>query len=335
MNLLSQRLLLAVSISACVGVFAARPAHAQGAPTAAEDSLERVVALQDGAAYRGELLEYVPRDHVTLRLASGQAMRFEWGKIRRISVPGSSRSALEVSPVQPEVAKPLSRSAPSTSRHESESESESEPGEEPEGSPPRARASLPELQLPPDLQAYKDQIVRVALRGDRPKLKLEYLADSIKYEGWAWGMMSWGFGPVEMVAEQWKLACKSPCGVPLARKATYRVLGRDIMTSDAFTLPSHGRDLTLRVRNGSRSLRVAAWVSLMGGTVIATFGSILYSVGALSSSQTSTDTAVKNGGIGLIIPGLAFVVGSIPMFVLSKTRVSVSGTGVRDDGEAD
>lgn len=332
MHLLSKRLLMALSLSASFSFLNASQVLAQEAITS-EESLERVVALHDGASYRGELLEYVPRDHVTLRLASGQAMRFEWGKIRRVSVPTSVRPAPEVAPAQPEAAKPLSRSAPPTTRHESESESE--PSEEPESPPPRSRAPLPELQLPPDLVAYKDQIVRVALRGGQPKLKLEYLADSIKYEGWAWGMMSWGFRPVEMVAEQWKLACKAPCGVPLARKATYRVSGRDIMTSDAFTLPSHGRDMTLRVRNGSRSLRVAAWVSLMGGTVVATFGSILYSVGALSSSQTSTDTAVKNGGIGLMIPGLAFVIGSIPMFVLSKTRVSVSGTGVRDDEEAE
>ena len=50
------------------------------APSAALASTERV-HLNDGSTYEGELVEKVPNDHVTLKLATGEVRRFEWGAI--------------------------------------------------------------------------------------------------------------------------------------------------------------------------------------------------------------------------------------------------------------
>jgi hypothetical protein len=48
----------------------------------ASDALRDVgVATKDGATYRGELVEKVPGDHVTLKLASGDVKRFAWADV--------------------------------------------------------------------------------------------------------------------------------------------------------------------------------------------------------------------------------------------------------------
>src|SRR5580704_5570203 len=43
------------------------------------------VATKDGATYRGELVEKVPGDHVTLKLASGEIKRFAWTDVADIA----------------------------------------------------------------------------------------------------------------------------------------------------------------------------------------------------------------------------------------------------------
>jgi hypothetical protein len=44
------------------------------------------VATKDGATYRGELVEKVPADHVTLKLASGEVKRFAWADVADIAI---------------------------------------------------------------------------------------------------------------------------------------------------------------------------------------------------------------------------------------------------------
>lgn len=50
------------------------------APGAMAQELERV-DTKDGSTYRGELVERVLDDHVTLKLATGEVKRFEWSEI--------------------------------------------------------------------------------------------------------------------------------------------------------------------------------------------------------------------------------------------------------------
>jgi hypothetical protein len=45
---------------------------------AASDDATITVWTRDGATYRGEIVERVPNDHVTIKLATGETKRFEW-----------------------------------------------------------------------------------------------------------------------------------------------------------------------------------------------------------------------------------------------------------------
>ncbi len=61
------------------------------------DTTDRVVLLNNGAVYHGEVVELEPRSHVIIRLPSGSVRRFEWRDLRRIggtpapSTPAASR----------------------------------------------------------------------------------------------------------------------------------------------------------------------------------------------------------------------------------------------------
>lgn len=41
------------------------------------------VVTKSGAKYRGELVEEVPNDHITIKLATGEVKRFAWGEVER------------------------------------------------------------------------------------------------------------------------------------------------------------------------------------------------------------------------------------------------------------
>jgi hypothetical protein len=75
------------------------PVMAEPAASPAAESTERIVTLNDGAIYRGELLEYVPQSHVVLRLATGQVKRFEWRQIDHMSRPVGGESAEKLAPL--------------------------------------------------------------------------------------------------------------------------------------------------------------------------------------------------------------------------------------------
>jgi hypothetical protein len=60
---------------------AVRPARAQSAPQEAAPVGTDVVKLLDGSVYRGTIVEFVPRDHVTLRIATGEVRRFRMADV--------------------------------------------------------------------------------------------------------------------------------------------------------------------------------------------------------------------------------------------------------------
>lgn len=47
------------------------------------DEAQVTVVTKGGAKYRGELVEEVPNDHVTIKLATGEVKRFAWGEVER------------------------------------------------------------------------------------------------------------------------------------------------------------------------------------------------------------------------------------------------------------
>lgn len=71
----------------------AQPAIATEPVIEPSDSTDRVVILNNGAVYRGEVVELEPRSHVVLRLASGAVRRFEWRDLRRVGGTSASPPA--------------------------------------------------------------------------------------------------------------------------------------------------------------------------------------------------------------------------------------------------
>ena len=61
---------------------------------------DEVVTLHDGSRFRGTLVELVPHDHVTLKLATGEVRRFDWANVEKTEEVGAS--APPSAPVQPQ-----------------------------------------------------------------------------------------------------------------------------------------------------------------------------------------------------------------------------------------
>ena len=94
-------LVIALSLAAPYAAFAADPAPAVDA--AAQD-----VLFKNGSKVRGQVIDIMPGDHVTIRFKSGEARRFEWVDIDRV-MPASGP---EPPPLPPAPPKPLPTTAP-------------------------------------------------------------------------------------------------------------------------------------------------------------------------------------------------------------------------------
>ena len=73
--------------------------HAQVVQAAAS---ERIVRLPNGSIYRGELVELVPDDHITIRLATGAVKRFDWASITSVSTPAPAETGTPAPAATPE-----------------------------------------------------------------------------------------------------------------------------------------------------------------------------------------------------------------------------------------
>lgn len=50
---------------------------------------DQLVVLHDGSRFRGTLVELVPNDHVTIKLATGEVRRFAWGDVEKSEEVGA------------------------------------------------------------------------------------------------------------------------------------------------------------------------------------------------------------------------------------------------------
>lgn len=155
------------------------------------------------------------------------------------------------------------------------------------------------------------------LKSPEKDMELQFLAGTFEFNGWGWGFGTSGF--VSGVGEQWKTMCEYPCAAPVARKATFRIVGPDVRASEAFTLPARGRGFLLHVQPGRPGTRIAAWVVLTLGGVLAATGGVLL----LSFLPKDNTSAGALGGGALFGVGLAGVFGSIPLFLKSQTNVEI------------
>lgn len=268
---------------------------------ASPDALERIVVCTDGAIYRGEILEYEPRDHITLRLVSGKSKRIEWSNVKSSAAVGHSPIAAEheqrsnsATPVRP----PPVSASPS-------------PTQPPRDNAPRVAG----MRLPQDLRPYAKLIANLRVQSNQPEVDVQYLADSLQVDVWQ------GLVPMTVSAEKWQLACEAPCGVPVAKTAVFRIVGEEINTSANFTLPKQGHDFTLFVKGGSKSTRVAAWTVLVLGIMGGSIGTGMLSF--VGSTDKQFDMTLGKASLGLLGSGAGMMLLSIPLFLGSRTGLTM------------
>lgn len=89
------------------GVFSAVPVGAMAqvspgsVPSQPAGPVERTVVTGDGAMYRGEVIEYVIGDHITLKLDSGEVRRIPFSDAAHISPPRPKTPPAAVAPSPP------------------------------------------------------------------------------------------------------------------------------------------------------------------------------------------------------------------------------------------
>lgn len=108
-RLLAMFWLILGSVAMSAGDGRAQPAIQVGDVS---DPGDRIVSLTDGSIFRGEVLEYVPRHHLTLRLATGQAHRIEWAQIKRVVIARPAAQASSPPRAETPAAPPVRRAAP-------------------------------------------------------------------------------------------------------------------------------------------------------------------------------------------------------------------------------
>ncbi len=82
-------------------IFAARPAYAD----------QETVHLTNGSVFSGELVEKIPGDHVTIKLATGEIRKIEWSDIAPQNAVAAPTGALPQVVVAPSVPTPPPRPA--------------------------------------------------------------------------------------------------------------------------------------------------------------------------------------------------------------------------------
>lgn len=297
---------------------ASAAAAQQAAPT------EYMVTLKTGAIYRGEVLEYEPKDHVTLRLINGRLKQFDWSDIASSGPVSGSALAKPA-----EGSTPLARTARSGAASQEPPTAARVPTEAPP--PPAAvradppapatqRRTTADVSPGFGLASPTGEVVNLRVKSPDRMIRVEFLKDSMEVSGFVWGFES-GF-VVDGVGEIWRPMCEYPCNRPVARRATYRVVGEEIMNSAAFTLPAKGADFLLQVSPGRRSARVGAWVTLALGGIFAGVGSIVLSTLTGDANEKLNMPAVY-GGAAMLGVGALGMLGSIPLFLASRTNLEI------------
>lgn len=285
--------------------------------------LDTSVSLTNGSIYRGELLELAKGDHITIRAVSGKIYTFSWPEISRAM--GTNGTELKTSPkaeaVRSETSPPAYREpkkqpipalpAPPTAPAAPSPADEFVPVPFPAPKPSRPQTKL---VLPPDLRGYEDEIVVMKLSSPERKIKLQFLQDSVSAD--VMGVFGW-MGTIS--SEKWTTICKYPCNQPIARDATYRVIGDSISDSRDFTLPAEGRQMTLFVKPGKPGLKALGAVQLSIGSALHFTGITMAVIGFATNASSQTTQA----GIGLGVSGLVLGLLSIPELLAGRTKVTV------------
>jgi hypothetical protein len=263
----------------------------------------QTVRLPDGAIYQGELVELVPGDHLTLRLATGEIKRFSWAEIQISASPGTV--------VVPGVV----------------------PGAIPSVIPGLLAGSLLPPALPPpgpeDLVQLHFQSTDPAaiLFGARATGNIRFNNPGSNYES---------------IFQDWAMICpRAPCDVRADRRQVYSIQGPYIIRSLPVTLPL-GNSVTMEARVAHQGTRTLfTWMSVLGAVSAITGLSLLIAGAVQDTTAIGTDpmslamqqTALNNqqtyylaGGV-LLGVGSALLISGIIASVYTRTTIAFTSDG--------
>lgn len=306
---------LLLSLSPSVGL--ARDSVEIPSRSEREPDLVITVWCRDGAFYRGEPIEYVPNDHLTLRLVDGKSLRIGWDKVA--SVEGMPSKA-----ASPKAEEPVRRSLPPTTPARPAPVAPVSSVDEPSfdavsPTPPRRKmrpASPGEAVVSMPLLPGNTP-VQVRFTGMREGAMIEYLASSAEISGW-----SWPSGFVNATADTWKQICALPCRLYADRDKTLRISGPNITNSTPFLLPTRGDRFEVEINPGWDTTRTAAWAVMGVGIAIGTIGAVVLSVGTTIETDPLR-TQLMIGGLSVLGAGAVTTLTSIPVFAKSRTDIEV------------
>lgn len=260
---------------------------------------------KDGAFYRGEPVEIVPRHHVTLLMHDGRTLRIDWPKIANaegLSTPAKtglkSTDADDGDDEGPHTPNPNKKT----------------PAVDPSSTPPLPPAMVNPVGSMPMGSSARPTSIRAT--GIKDGAHIEYLARSMEVDGTTWPMM---IGSA--VAEDWRPLCVLPCTAKIDPEVPVRVRGLNIQTSDKIFVPTKNPAYEMEIKPGYKTTRTAAWAVFGVGVGVLGLGGILAGVGFNEQGVSSQSSSLKLGGGLTAGAGLAMMIASIPVFVKSTTTV--------------
>ena len=254
----------------------------------------RTIQLQNGTIYSGELVEWVPGDHVTLQLVTGEIRRIPW-------------TDLAQQPPPPPVVPPP-------------------PGTPPEGYPPNVAPpnAFPPNAFPPNAAPGGTQPpgTLLTITTKNPHAQLTQISGGGYVLGYGFGR-SYGYGAS---VEAWRTLCTTPCNQVVPSGGSYRIAGPGIVPSAPFTLSPGSAEL--RVKTGSLGAHIGGlFLTVIGASSVLT-GGILVGIGRTFGPGTpfydpGESAAFRGAGGAVLGVGLGSLVAGIALLATSGTKVQV------------
>jgi hypothetical protein len=281
---------LALTLAAAITLTPMRGAFA------ADGDANITVWTKNGDVYRGEIVERVSGDHITIKLATGETKRIEWKDVERDS---------------------MAAKAAGDDRKSDESKSDETSDESKNGESPKEKATKPK---PRKAVAEKDE------HEDWPRVRIDGDSDVELQRNV--GVSESG----RLTAMHYEIVCRAPCNIAVEPGAGYRLHQSGHRSTDTFAISG---DSTLKPNLKSNGAYAAGWVFLgLGVTAVVTglaiyvtdnaaSGSTSYSSSGYGSSKPA-DASGNNTGTGVMIAGVVVAVLGIVLLASSSSSVEIS-----------
>lgn len=304
-----------LSLCASASVHAAEPGSPstgnEAAPATADPQASYQVQLRDGSRLLGTLIEVVPEQLVVLQLPGSEIRRIPMASIAQHGPLASAASS-------PPTADPKASSS----------------------APPSVPAAAPTLAHLDDEGPFsRRRHADGSVAGGEARRVAQASVTTARPGPWIYRRLR----RRDLTDGEWRWipVCSAPCQASLITDphlARYRIEGLDVPEADLDLEDETASSLRIHIRPGNHSLVSGGVAMAVLGSISTVAGLITLFVGSLSSrssndpySGTSSRMAaaynpgpVYAAGGAAAGLGLSIVIGSIPMMVLGKTRISIA-----------